>query len=140
MMMIVQELAIAGELFGLLMHTGPLSEDVARYYFRQMIEGLEYCHAQGVVHRDLKPENLVLDHHYQLKLIDFVSRTRHAHISPTHSALHTPPLHRCRSHISYPSPCSLCCATGFGCTGEPAAKRRCGCGASPSPGCRCVWP
>ena len=69
-MMIVQELAIAGELFGLLMHTGPLAEDIARYYFRQMIEGLEYMHNSGVVHRDLKPENLCLDHHYQLKIID----------------------------------------------------------------------
>ena len=69
-MMIVQELAIAGELFGLLMHTGPLSEDLARFYFRQMIEGLSYMHDSGVVHRDLKPENLVLDHHYNLKIID----------------------------------------------------------------------
>ena len=69
-MMIVQELAIAGELFGLLMHTGPLAEDLARYYFRQMVEGMEYMHNSGVVHRDLKPENLVLDHHYNLKIID----------------------------------------------------------------------
>ena len=71
-MMIVQELAIAGEMFGLLMHTGPFQEDVARYYFRQMIEGLDYCHQLGVVHRDLKPENLCLDHHFDLKIIDFV--------------------------------------------------------------------
>ena len=76
MMMIVQELAIAGELFGLLMHTGPLSEDVARYYFRQMLEGLEHCHSNGVVHRDLKPENLCLNHDFQLKIIDFVRHTQ----------------------------------------------------------------
>lgn len=52
--MIAQELAAGGELFGLLMHTGAFSEEVARYYFRQLIAGLEYCHALGVCHRDLK--------------------------------------------------------------------------------------
>jgi serine/threonine protein kinase len=33
--------------------------------------GLEYCHNQGICHRDLKPENLVLDAHFQLKIVDF---------------------------------------------------------------------
>ena len=70
-MMLVQELAIAGELFGLLMHTGPMEEDTARFYFRQLIDGLEHCHQHGVVHRDLKPENLCLNHNFQLKIIDF---------------------------------------------------------------------
>lgn len=32
---------------------------------------MEYCHSQGVCHRDLKPENLVLDAHFQLKIVDF---------------------------------------------------------------------
>jgi serine/threonine protein kinase len=35
-------------------------EDLAKFYFRQVIEGLQHCHAQGVCHRDLKPENLLL--------------------------------------------------------------------------------
>jgi len=38
-MFIVQELAAAGELFGILMHCGPLEEDYARFYFRQLING-----------------------------------------------------------------------------------------------------
>ena len=33
--------------------------------------GLVYLHSQHIVHRDLKPENLVLDHDYNLKIIDF---------------------------------------------------------------------
>ena len=39
-MLLVQELAVGGELFGLLMHSGPFPEDVARFYFRQLVEGL----------------------------------------------------------------------------------------------------
>lgn len=36
-----------------------------------LLAGLEYLHDQGIVHRDLKPENLVLDAHFQLKIVDF---------------------------------------------------------------------
>ena len=33
---------------------GTLSEDEARKFFRQMVQGLQYVHSQGVCHRDLK--------------------------------------------------------------------------------------
>ncbi len=68
---VVTELAVGGELFGLLMHCGPFPEDIARLYFTQLIAGLEYCHTRGIIHRDLKPENLVLDEHFNLKIVDF---------------------------------------------------------------------
>lgn len=70
-MFIVQELCAGGELFGLLMHSGCFPEDIARYYFKQLISGLEYLHGKGIVHRDLKPENLVLDADFNLKIVDF---------------------------------------------------------------------
>jgi 5'-AMP-activated protein kinase catalytic alpha subunit len=70
-MLIAQELAVGGELFGLLMHCGKFEPEVARYYFRQLIAGIEYMHSKDVIHRDLKPENLVLDENFRLKIVDF---------------------------------------------------------------------
>ena len=50
----------------------PVSEEVARNYFCQLIVGLEYLHdTLKVVHRDIKPQNLLLDHEDQLKICDF---------------------------------------------------------------------
>ena len=56
--LVIQELALGGELFSILMNSGPLPAPIARLYFRQLLQGLQYCHKKGIVHRDLKPENL----------------------------------------------------------------------------------
>eukprot|EP00026_Physarum_polycephalum_P008250 Phypoly_transcript_08330.p1 GENE.Phypoly_transcript_08330~~Phypoly_transcript_08330.p1 ORF type:complete len:405 (+),score=47.97 Phypoly_transcript_08330:279-1493(+) len=68
---IVCELATGGELFYKLAHEGKFEENKARYYFQQLISGMEYCHAKGVCHRDLKPENLLLNEDQILKISDF---------------------------------------------------------------------
>ena len=68
---IVLELASGGELFDYVAQTGAFSEPVARYYFRSLIEGLDYIHKRGISHRDLKPENLLFDHDFNLKIADF---------------------------------------------------------------------
>ncbi|KAL7712037.1 non-specific serine/threonine protein kinase [Entamoeba marina] len=50
----------------------PFSLPVARYFFKQLLAGVQYCHAQGVVHRDLKLENLILDRSgVHMKICDF---------------------------------------------------------------------
>jgi serine/threonine protein kinase len=38
-----------------------MKEDVARGFFRQMLSGLQFLHARGVVHRDISLENLLYD-------------------------------------------------------------------------------
>ncbi|KAF3534544.1 hypothetical protein DY000_02036252, partial [Brassica cretica] len=45
----------------------------ARYYFKQLISGVSYCHAMQICHRDLKLENTLLDGSpsSQLKICDF---------------------------------------------------------------------
>ena len=68
---IVFELASGGELFTFIADTGRFAEPVARYYFKQLLEGLEYCHNKGVAHRDLKLENLLIDDQFKLKIADF---------------------------------------------------------------------
>jgi len=68
---IVMVLVPGGELFEYVADTGRFSETVARSYFRQLIETIEYCHNQGVCHRDLKPENLLFDENFVLKVADF---------------------------------------------------------------------
>ena len=65
------ELAKGGELFDFLSISGKFSEPMARYYFKQLMDGIEYCHRNKICHRDLKPENLLLDADYNLKIADF---------------------------------------------------------------------
>jgi serine/threonine protein kinase len=41
---------------------------------KQVLSGINYCHAKNIVHRDLKPENLLLDKDEaspRIKIIDF---------------------------------------------------------------------
>jgi len=47
------------------------NEVLIRSYFRQLVEGVEHMHSQGVAHLDLKLENLMLGTDFQLKIIDF---------------------------------------------------------------------
>ncbi|KAG2243212.1 hypothetical protein Bca52824_094935 [Brassica carinata] len=70
---IVMEYAAGGELFERICSAGRFSEDEARYYFKQLISGVSYCHAMQICHRDLKLENTLLDGSpsSQLKICDF---------------------------------------------------------------------
>jgi 5'-AMP-activated protein kinase catalytic alpha subunit len=63
--------AKSGDLYELIEKSGKLSESDAVIYWRQLVDGIEYCHSKGIMHRDLKPENILIDENKQLKLSDF---------------------------------------------------------------------
>ncbi|KAH6610328.1 camkk meta kinase, partial [Trichoderma cornu-damae] len=50
----------------------PYPDEECRFWFRDLILGIEYSvHAQGAIHRDIKPDNLLLSEDDVLKVVDF---------------------------------------------------------------------
>lgn len=49
----------------------PYDDERCRCWFRDLILGIEYLHAQGIVHRDIKPDNCLLTGGDMLKVVDF---------------------------------------------------------------------
>ena len=63
------ELASKGELYDNIQTN--LTENEARFYFKQIINGVEYIHRNHISHRDLKPENILIDSNNLIKIGDF---------------------------------------------------------------------
>ena len=70
---VVLELAENGSLASLVKPTkfGVCAEPLARVYVRQILRGLEYLHARGVVHRDVKGANVLTTKDGVVKIADF---------------------------------------------------------------------
>ncbi|MEW5305611.1 MAG: hypothetical protein WDW38_008094 [Sanguina aurantia] len=65
---IVMEHASGGSLFSYVQRLGRLREGVARWFFQQLVLGLDYCHKRGVANRDIKLENTLLQEVQDLPL------------------------------------------------------------------------
>jgi serine/threonine protein kinase len=55
----------------LIREEGPIPVNQALKIFSQVLDGMGYAHAKGVVHRDIKPSNIFLDTHHTAKIGDF---------------------------------------------------------------------
>lgn len=86
---VVMPYARHGDLFEMLQHaeqTGQrFDEPRARYWFRQLVEGVRYLHSSGVCHRDLSPENIMMDDANCL-IIDMGMALRVPYTDPTDPA------------------------------------------------------
>lgn len=51
--------------------SGPMTEEEAFGWFRQMCLGVQALHKNGVIHRDLKPSNMLIDGRGVLRICDF---------------------------------------------------------------------
>uniref|UniRef100_A0A667Z947 Si:ch73-62l21.1 n=1 Tax=Myripristis murdjan TaxID=586833 RepID=A0A667Z947_9TELE len=49
----------------------PFSEDQARFYFQDLLRGIEFLHYQKIIHRDIKPSNLLVGEDGHIKIADF---------------------------------------------------------------------
>ncbi|KAH7389604.1 kinase-like domain-containing protein [Phaeosphaeria sp. MPI-PUGE-AT-0046c] len=68
---IAMELAEGGDLFDKIEADEGVGEDIAHFYFSQLVSAVGYMHSMGIAHRDIKPENVLLSAEGDLKLSDF---------------------------------------------------------------------
>merc|ERR1719353_2834348 len=50
---------------------GSLQPKQVQIFARQLLTGIEFCHANRIIHRDLKPQNLLIDSSLRMKIADF---------------------------------------------------------------------
>ena len=68
----VMELCAGGDLLTYVRKRRKLKEDSAKYFFKQLIEGLAYIHNSRLIcHRDIKLDNILLDADGKVKIGDF---------------------------------------------------------------------
>lgn len=67
----VMDICTGGEMFFHLGKVQKFTESQAKFYFTELLEGLEYIHSLDIVYRDIKPENILMDIDGHIKIADF---------------------------------------------------------------------
>ncbi|KAK9808025.1 hypothetical protein WJX73_005910 [Symbiochloris irregularis] len=73
-LVIVMEYASGGPLEERIATSGPLAEEDAKKFYKQLVDGMGYCHDQNIFHRDLRMDNILLHGSYfesTLKISNF---------------------------------------------------------------------
>lgn len=65
------DLCTGGEIFFHLNKHRLFKEEIARFYFSEILIGLDYLHSKNVVYRDIKPENILIDIDGHIRIADF---------------------------------------------------------------------
>ena len=68
---IIFEYCAAGDLFKIIEEDKKVNEEQVRKFGYELIEGLSFLHANGIIYSDLKPSNILIDEYNILKLCDF---------------------------------------------------------------------
>jgi hypothetical protein len=102
---VVMPFAGSGDLFQLLQDsqergTG-FTEPEARFWFRQIMDGVKHIHERGVCHRDLSPENVMIDNNNSL-IIDMGMAIRVPYSDPNEPKKVTDIVHGTKKRLIAP--------------------------------------
>eukprot|EP00331_Platyophrya_macrostoma_P021309 CAMPEP_0176446174 /NCGR_PEP_ID=MMETSP0127-20121128/24160_1 /TAXON_ID=938130 /ORGANISM="Platyophrya macrostoma, Strain WH" /LENGTH=332 /DNA_ID=CAMNT_0017832141 /DNA_START=45 /DNA_END=1044 /DNA_ORIENTATION=+ len=103
---LVTEYVPNGDLLALVQKFNRLPEIIARSYFLQLLDALEYIHGQEICHLDIKPDNILIDENYCLKLADFgaalkISKDSMVKGTAGTTTYHAPEIHANKSYSTY---------------------------------------
>ncbi|WOK99821.1 mitogen-activated protein kinase kinase kinase NPK1-like [Canna indica] len=83
---ILLEFVPGGSISSLLGKFGSFPEAVIRMYTKQLLQGLEYLHRNGIMHRDIKGANILVDNKGCIKLADFGASKQVAKLATMNAA------------------------------------------------------
>lgn len=59
------------EIFDTIAEMGAYGEHMAQKIFKQIMEGIDHLHKNGICHRDIKPSNILVTNQAHVYITDF---------------------------------------------------------------------